>query len=140
MENYMPIEVFKDLRTEIESTKNDHNNWQKMIAWIDVYINLTEQQKDFLNISSGFPSHIDKNNNTRKPIKQEVLTFFNVQQDEKNQNFKILDEGFIYKGKEFKNEFPLLFLQSPRVNKHTLNYRCGTQELQEILRKIYELL
>jgi hypothetical protein len=140
MENYMPIEVFEDLRATIILNKKGHNNWQKMIDWIDAYLNLTERQKDFINISSGFPKHYDESKSIRKSINPNILTFFNVLQDGNNINFKILDEGFVYKGKEFKNEFPLLFLQSARVNKHTLNNRCGTQELQQILEKIYKLL
>ncbi len=138
MENYMPDEVYKDIKNEINSHKAEHNNWKKMIAWIDVFLHLSNEQKNFLNISDGFPKHIDRGTNERKPIKREILELFNLIED--SEKFKVLDEGFIYKGKEFKNEFPLLFFKSSKVNKQSLNDRDGKDELQRILLKIYELL
>ena len=138
MENYMPLEVFKDLIVEIKSNKKEHNNWKKMIEWIDVYLNLTDKQRDFVNICDGFPKYIDKKTNSRISIIPEILSFFGVTPNDNK--FRVLDEGFIYKGDQFKNEFPLLFTNSSKVNKYTLNGRDGKNELKEILQKIYDLL
>jgi hypothetical protein len=138
MENYMPDEVYEDIKHEINLNKTEHNNWKKMIVWIDTFLHLSNEQKNFLNISDGFPKHIDKESKERKPIKKEILELFVL--TEAIQNFQVLDEGFSYKGKEFKNEFPLHFLKSLKVNKQSLSERDGKNELQEILSKIYKLI
>lgn len=138
MENYMPEEVYEDIKQEIKSNKTEHNNWEKMISWIDTFLYLSHDQKNFLNISDGFPKYIDKESKERKPIKNEILELFGL--TEISQNFKVLDKGFRYKGKEFKNEFPLHFIKSSKVNKQSLSKRDGKNELQEILSKIYKLI
>jgi hypothetical protein len=137
MENYMPDEIFEELSIEINQNKHQHNNWQKMISWIAVYRTLSNQQKDFLNISQGFPKHVERTTQQRKPINQEILALYAIGET----NFQILDEGFVYKGQDFKNEFPLLFVNSSSVNKKTLSNRDGEkQELMSILQKISQLL
>lgn len=128
MENYLPDEVFEDL-------KNSSSN-KNLIPWINTYLNLKnnsngEEQRDFLDIKKGFPKNKD---GTRKPMKEEVLELFDIPQ----KNIEILDKGFNYP--DFKNKYPLLFLNSTNVNKYTLNQRCGTGELQDIFDKISKLL
>jgi hypothetical protein len=133
MENYMPDEVFEELKAEIEQNRSDHNQWKKMIDWINAYQSLSKQQKDFLNISKGF----SKSNDDNTGRKQKILEFYNF----KGANFQVLDEGFAFKGKNFKNEFPLLFVNSTRISKKTLSDRDGeTNELIGILQKISKLL
>ena len=138
MENYMPEDVYEDIRQEINLNKTAHNNWKKMKAWIDTFLHLSHEQKNFLNISDGFAKHIDKETGQRKPINHKILELFGL--TENCQNFKVLDEGFSYKGKEFKNEFPLHFLKSSKVNKQSLGERDGKNEIQDILQKIKKIL
>lgn len=125
MENYMPDEVFE----ELESSQIDIN----LKAWISVYRYLTDEQKDYLNIYSGFSKELDLFG-SRKPIDPAILSLYAIS----TTNFNILDKGFKYP--DFKNSFSELFFKSTRINKHTLKYRANSTELQDILDKIYKLL
>lgn len=130
MENYMPDEVFEDIKSHLVTTKGDIS----LIKWINVYLSLTKtEQKDYLNIKSGFSKEKDNVGN-RKPILTEILNLYNISKHD----FDILDIGFNFPN--FKTSFPELFVKSPRVNKFTLDKRANTNELDEILDKISKLL
>lgn len=126
MENYMPIEVFQNLKIVLKG--KDRN--LPLIKWIDVYLNLSDEQKDFLKYYDGFNSRFTD-------LSKEVQKLYsNLSQH----NFGILSNGFKFEGKDFKNKFPLLFMTSDRVNKRTLNARAKSNELEEILEKIKGIL
>jgi hypothetical protein len=133
MENYMPDEVFTELRTLFSS--NPFRN-KELIDWIDVYLILqpnskgVNERKDFLNINKG------KLKGEILPTTIELTNLYDLS----DANFKILDNGFKYEKKQFKNMFPLLFMNSTFVNKHTLSIRCGTNEYDVIMCKINQLL
>ncbi|MDI9882128.1 hypothetical protein [Flectobacillus longus] len=144
MENYLPIESFEELQKQRAVSKNnDLNNW------ISTYRHLSNTQKDFLNISDGFPPKKDKFNsgNIRKPVDTNILSLFSLRLSDKN--FKYLDVGFTYMGFDnfnnlktsgsFKDEFPNLFRKSI-ITKINLKDRDGIGELQSILDKITALL
>lgn len=136
MENYMPDEVFRYI-------KNQLPNEQEIKEWIDAYLNLSDEQKNYLNIPDGFPPKKNKfeANGNRKNIDDEILTFFGFSLSDIN--FNKLDKGFNFKGfnntGEFKNEFPKLF-KKQLVNKLSLNVRDGENELEKIVQKINNLL
>ena len=126
MDNYMPDEVFDEIILELTNSKDD----AILKRWINVYKKLDSIQKDFLKYYDGFS--LDFNNLT-----PEVKLLFNNQM---GANFDILKSGFKYRGKGFKNEGPLKFFTSSRVNRHTLESRSGSDELNVILSKISKLL
>lgn len=124
MENYMPDEVYDSIGFKT----NDH----KLKNWISAYKYLNDDQKDFLNISSGFPK--DEYGN-RKQLDINVVNLFDSISPK---NIDILDKGFKYPN--FKNAFPELFLVSDRVNRFSLENRSKSNELNEILDKIKKML
>ena len=136
MENYMPDEVFRDIKNQLKGNL-------EIQEWIDAYLNLDDEQKDFVNIPDGFPPKKNKfdNNGNRKNLDPNILNFFNVSITDIN--FGRLDKGFNFKGftinGEFKNEFPKLFSKQ-LVNKISLNNRDGKNELGQIVQKINDLL
>lgn len=126
MDNYMPDEVFDEIILELTNSKDD----VILKKWINVYKNLNPAQKDFLKYYDGFS--FDFGN---LPLYIQTLYA-----NQKGANFSLLQNGFKYKGKRFKNEFPLKFSTSSRVNKHTLESRSDSDELNVILGKISKLL
>jgi hypothetical protein len=125
MENYMPDEVFSYIA-----------NTPELKNWLAVYLHLNSEQKNFLNINSGFSKkNQDATPKTqRNELKQEIQDLYsNISQA----NYEILDKGF--KLASFKTEFPKNFGHH-QVHKSTLQDRCGTNELQEIIDKIATLL
>jgi hypothetical protein len=126
MDNYMPDEVFDDIVLELTNSKDDNI----LKKWINVYKNLDSNQKDFLKYYDGFSFDFGD-------LSPEVKTLYHNQY---GTNFDVLKSGFKYKIKGFKNEFPLKFSSSSRVNKYTLESRAGSNELTEILNKISKLL
>lgn len=148
MENYMPDKVYKKLKNEINANRPAYNNWQKMIDWIDTFLSLSEPEKDYLKINGGFPQRKDNQGN-KQPINGDIIQLYGFTQDnadayryKQDNKFKTLNEGFAYKGEDFKNEFPLLFINFGEVNKTSLSERAGNNgsELIEILTKIRSLL
>lgn len=126
MENYMPDDVFIDLKNEFGTRSRNKD----LVDWINVYLYLNNDQKNYLKYYDGFNDdlvRLDRN-------VQILYSGLSLKQ------FGILKEGFKYKGKNFKNQFPLLFLESDKVNRHTLNLRAGSGELEDILEKINNLL
>lgn len=146
MENYLPREVFQEIKRQIDRLAN-----QDLKNWLDAYLNITsKEQLDFLNIPDGFPPKDNKfENGTRKPIKCEILTLFQL--NPSDIHFQKLDKGFNFKGfddkgnlncgKEFnsKNEMPKWFKKGI-ITKKILEERDGDNELQFILQKINNLL
>ena len=136
MENYMPDEVFRDIKSQLR-------NEQEITEWIDVYLNLEEDQKNYLNIPDGFPPKKNKFDiyGNRKNLDQNILSFFKL--NISDINFQRLDKGLKFKGfnnnGEFKNEFPKLFGKQ-LVNKISLSERDGKNELEQIVQKINNLL
>jgi hypothetical protein len=122
MENYMPDEVYETITD------------RTLQRWIQVYKHLSDEQKDFLNITNGFPKEFDEHK-IRKPIKTELLDLF---KNLSKTNFDIVDEGFKYK--DFKNEFPKFFMEHHSVYKESLKKRAHSDELERILQKIKDLL
>ncbi len=125
MENYMPKEVFEELKITYSKVTDLSN-------WLNVYLNLSSDQMDFLNIKSGFPK--DKDVNGVRIIDLNIKALYNLSQT----NFDILDNGFHYPN--FKNSFSELFIKSARVNKNSLKNRANSNELESILTKIFNLL
>ena len=129
MENYMPVEVFEEIKDG------------QLDDWINAYYHLDENQKDFFNISVGFSK---KNNDGSPRINRENLNIdiFNLYSDVSDANYDILNKGL--RLADFKNEFPIKFVQSHNVYRDTLLARTMHQdnknELEDILAKIYELL
>jgi len=129
MENYMPDEIYKQLIEE-PLPKGLNNTWlNRYKKWINVYLYLNEEQKNHLKITGA---KIDLN----APVDKQAL-YNNLSVSQKT----ILNDGFYYiNAAEHKNKFPLLFIESTKVNKHTMSQKCGTEELQAIFDKIRELL
>jgi hypothetical protein len=129
MENYMPIEVFKEWRNG------------KLDNWINAYEHLLEKQKDYFNIDVGFSkkNEIGESIHKREELDKEIQDLYS---DVSEANYQVLDRGF--KLQDFKREFPKKFIESHNVNKKTLSNRTSEQEnsteLAEILQKINELL
>lgn len=113
MENYLPDEVYQEKLQTRGCSPNDKN-------WIQTYLHLNPEQKDFLNIAVGVTG-----------VQREVNLFQNLSP----QQLASLDKGIAIG----KTDFPLLF-QSPRVNKHSLLSRCNSDELNRILEKINKLI
>lgn len=129
MENYMPDEVFKELKDLYRGNPRKQN----LVDWINAYLNLSHEQKDFLNIKSGFSKETDATG-VRKPISLDVLNLFAISAH----NLSILDGGF--KFLDFKNLFSELFYKSTRINKTTMLNRSNSNEFNEILGKLNKLL
>ncbi len=130
MENYMPDTVFTDYKT--------HNN--VLGEWIDAYLSLTPQQKDYLNISRGFTKRDDKGQQEhRNTLQKEVIDLY---ADVSDLNFDKLNQGF--KLPEFKTQFPKNYIDHYGVHKKSLLERTCHQnnqkELIEIVNKIKSLL
>lgn len=125
LENYLPDEVFKEL---INSENKDY---------IEAYLRLSSEQKDFFDIEKGFP---DKKFDDLKPDEFREL-FKNISELDKR-TFRKYDLRKI-NGKNFKSEFPKLFLHE-KVTKETLlkrtEYQNNKKELIDILKKIEDLL
>jgi hypothetical protein len=129
MENYMPLDVYNELRDG------------KLNNWIDAFLNLNSRQKDFLNIPKGFA----KKSLTGDPIQSrheqntEVIGLYNSLSDV---NYNIINEGF--KFPDLKSSFPIRFTDSSNVHWQSLVERTKDQdnpnELFEIILKMEELL
>ena len=136
IENYMPDDIFREI-------KNQLYNQTEITEWIDVYLNLEKEQKNYLNIPDGFPPKKNKfeSDGKRKNIDFQILSLFNL--NITDINFIRLDKGFGFNGfennSEFKNEFPKLF-KKQIVNKNNLSERDGENELFDIVNKINKLL
>ena len=122
MENYLPEVVFSEI------TSNDD--------YIRCYLDLSNMQKDYFDIEKGF------NNIRFEQLPPEIKSLYedvSVANKEifRNKKLEIKDNN----GKKLsvKKELPKLFL-SENVTQEGLQNRAGSNELQEILDKISELL
>lgn len=125
MENYMPDDIFRDLATSL--TQN----------WVDAYLNLDNEQKDYLNISKGFRkkdtiiNRDDLDNKTRE-----------LYQNVSEVNYQKLKVGFQIQ--DFKEKFPKQYIENSKVNKQTLMKRIEHQtnpnEFHNIIEKISALI
>jgi hypothetical protein len=142
MENYMPDDVFDDI-----ATKPD------LRTWFNVYSQLSELQKDYLDIYEGFPKKVavipskrkkkkrvnPQHSHISRTMRAELdNNIRNLYHDISDTNFDILDKGF--KHRDFKTEFPKYFENHPQIYKKSLSKRAGSNELQDILDKITVLL
>lgn len=126
MENYMPDYVFDSIGSGNQELEN----------WYSSYKHLNQEQKDFLNIGTGF----SKKNPDGTSIKARTELDLKVQDLYSNvspTNYGILNKGFNLA--RFKTEFPKHF-EHYQVHKDSLKSRCNSDELQEIITKIRELL
>jgi hypothetical protein len=129
MENYMPIEVFKEWKDG------------KLDSWIDAYEHLSEKQKDYFNIHVGFSKKDEKGASIhkREELEEEIQDLY---ADISESKYQALDKGF--KLEAFKRDFPKKFTESLNVSKKTLSIRTIEQEnpteFLEILQKINDLL
>ena len=101
MENYMPDEVFQTKRLEFGK------------LWVDAYLNLSAEQKDYLDISKGFmkdiPTGLSKQLNSL-PQGMQIL-FWRVP----DLNFQRLSDPPHIQGGDIKNNFPKLYLDEPSL-------------------------
>lgn len=136
MENYMPDEVY-------DSHRNVFGN-----NWVDAYLRLTEEQKNYYYIASGFLKDIPKamrNDESKKrdraqALSAEIQTVFSTITD--GDYLTLLTNPYI--GGTFKEEFPKHYNDS-QVTKESLLRRSpvkpnGKSELEEIAEKIIQLL
>ncbi|MDX8568140.1 hypothetical protein OZ668_09095 [Elizabethkingia sp. HX XZB] len=130
MENYMPDEVYKDLKIEYQSQSSK----QILVKWINAYLLLSDEQKNFLNVKDGFSKEKDEMGN-RKPLKPEIIALYS---NIVGENYDIIDKGFKYP--DFKNSFSELFEKSERINKQSLQQRANSPELEDIIQKIKNLI
>lgn len=136
MENYMPDEVYDSNRGVFE------NNW------VDAYMRLTEEQKNYYYIAMGFlkdvpravrnDANLNKDRTQVQPVA--IQTLFSTVTDA--DYLVLLNNPHI--GGNFKDEFPK-FYNDANVTKATLLRRSplkpnGKSELEEIAEKIRQLL
>ena len=132
MENYMPDAVFDEFRG---NTTN---------SWINAYLYLTPEQKDYYNIAEGFIGNINDKElrkqgcSGRIHMKEEVQQFYSSVSDT---NYKHLEKGLNIGN--FKTQFPKKFEESPAVHLSSLTERIrhqpGENELSAIVDKILKL-
>lgn len=129
MENYLPIEVYQEI------TDTTFDNWKTC------FNNLTELQKDFLNIEVGF-SKKDGQGNPKKSRTNVNTETNNLYSNLSQQDYDTLSLGLKQMG-DFKTIFPRYF-ESTRVSDETLLTREGgtieDNEFLTIINKIYTLL
>jgi hypothetical protein len=126
MENYLPDASFDDI------TQNR--------PFIDAYLRLTPEQKDYFDLEKGFP-----NKKFDDLSSDEMKQLFRTVNDHDKSIFRLGDlKKFTNSGQEdFKSECPTLF-KSKTVTKAALIARTEKQinpnELEDIIQKIRELL
>lgn len=150
MENYLPTKA-------VELIKSNKKNED----WVNAYLSLSDEQKDFLNIGGGFMGDLCTENRKAAIEKEERLSATDKKRRKRsyvrplldsNQqafyadvspaHFKALENGPQLSGK-FKDTFPRYFEEAV-VNKRSLNERVAHQanpdELKEIVNTIKNLL
>ncbi|PJJ08826.1 hypothetical protein CLU83_2130 [Flavobacterium sp. 1] len=123
MENYMPDEVFEDIKD------ND--------SYIKSYLSLNATQKDYIDVENGLP---DKNIAQFEPEELKLL-YENLENPALNflRKDKLILKDKLNKKISFKSNFPKYF-NSDKVNRVSLKKRANSEELEEILKKISKLL
>lgn len=134
MENYMPNEVFDKNR---DIFGND---------WVGAYLSLSDCQKDYYYIAEGFvkdvqPKKTKDDRENRSNLNAGVANYYH---DVSNKNYlKLLNAPTIQNGVSFKDAFPKFFIESPFVNKKSLQERCRStdaNELQELANEVQKIL
>ncbi|MBK8564030.1 MAG: hypothetical protein IPN76_11995 [Saprospiraceae bacterium] len=133
IENYLPDKAFENLKGKLSGI----NKNKDLIAWINTYLNLEPQQKDFLNINRGEITKDNKGNSKTLPVEIQKLY-----QNVSPHNLGVLDAGF--RLSNFKDTYTELFENNPSaVNSSTLLNRAASTnsaEFEEILNKIYKMI
>ena len=143
MENYLPIEAIPE-----------NNNTRE---WLNAYKYLTPEQRDFLNIGSGFIGDANKLEKRKIELKKKRKRKFNEEQclrknldkpikllyhSVSETNFKILSHGIELS--PFKTKYPLLFDEVQKVYKKSMEkmtaHQTNHNELQDIRNKIMKLM
>ena len=126
MENYLPDEAFEEIL--------DNRNF------VDAYLRLTPEQKDYFDIEKGLP------NKRFKQLDENVQTLYDSLSNSDKELFRTQDLKKINSSarENFKSDFPKLFL-SEKVNKDNLLMRCehhanDSLELPNLLSSILKLL
>lgn len=132
MENYMPEAVFDEFRSNITN------------SWINAYLYLSPEQKDYFNIAEGFNGNIsekilrNQGCSGRQNMKEEVQRFYSSVSDA---NYEYLENGLTIGN--FKTLFPRKFEESPAVHVGSLTDRIkhqpGENELSAIVEEILKL-
>ncbi len=136
MENYMPDEVYSSQRNVFGD------------SWVDAYLRLTEEQKDYYYIAVGFlkdvPKNVRKDTNLNKDRTQlQPVAIQDLYSTVSDGDYQVLlNKPDI--GGTFKNEFPRYYNDS-QVTMDSLLRRSprkptGKSELEEIAEKIKQLL
>ncbi len=123
MENYMPDEVIAEI------PYNDN--------YIRAYLKLKPEQKDFFDIEKGFPDiNFEKLKDGIKVLYSNLKTdeIYKILRKEKMNLYSLYPKRV-----NFKSEFPQLF-NSPKIDRAALSKRANSNELEEILQKISQLL
>lgn len=130
IENYVPREA-------IQTLKNNSN----YSTWIDTFLALSDEQKDFFSIEKGLCG-LDENQQPKKSKEQinlETNSLYNNVLLEPLIDNNLIN-GIKHQGYgKFKENFPKLF-DLPIVSKDNLEERVGSKELQNIINKINKLL
>lgn len=133
MENYLPDSAFDEFRC------------QETNSWINAYLSLSPEQKDFLSIAGGFNANIENKDyrnlghDGRQYMRPEVQRLYLSVSDS---NYEHLERGISISN--FKTQFPKKFEDSPAVFANSLKARTSHQtnpdELIHIVEKIIELM
>lgn len=135
MENYMPDEVF------------EHNRNVFSDDWVNAYLYLTEEQKDYYYIAEGFQKDIPNYKRQAQiydwqDLPNGIQTLYRDVVQTANYHHLLKQP---YHHGNFKNDFPVYFVNSPYVYKDSLLRRSpcnasGKSEIEEIAEKIRQLL
>jgi hypothetical protein len=128
IENYVPIEAILNLGIIYKE-------------WTDFYNLLSNLQKDYFSIEKGLCS-LDKNQQPKKTREQINVDTNNLYEDIMTE--PLIENKYINGLKHlgygsFKENFPKLF-ELPIINKDSLKNRANSEELEEIIQKINDLL
>ena len=133
MENYLPTTVFESLRTKLNSN------------WITAFESLSEDQKDYIDISRGFSSDAGKEADKNIPDRA-LLDSKNPEESLFLKEVSDTDFNTLWIGlniKSFKTDFPRAF-ENKEVSKESFMKRTEHQdnplELQQIVDEIEALL
>lgn len=126
MENYMPDEVFQEKRMEMGK------------LWVDAYLSLLPEQKDYLDISHGFMKDI--------PV-GEVQRIESLPEGMQRHYSKVSATNFLrlshppqIHGGNMKNNFPKLYNESPMVRYDTMMSRTKHQSDPDELLHISQMI
>jgi len=127
VENYVPDDAFEKWKTK------------ELGLWINAFLHLSEEQKDYFNIPVGFFKEKDGDIQIFDSLNVNVQSLYH---DLSDGNFNHLKNGF--KLPNFKTEFPKIFEDSSVIYKKSLEKKTSHQqnkdELQEVVNKIKNLI